>query len=162
MRLVPLRNLGACISPDNSWYFLQGIETLALRMERHCANAMAVAGYLAEHPQVAWVKYPGLDKGGLAEKYLHNGFGGMVVFGLKNGRGAGQKFIEGLRLFSHLANVGDAKSLAIHPATTTHSQLSEEQLQATGLSGAMVRLSIGIENIDDILADLDQALVVSS
>lgn len=162
MRLVPLRNLGACISPDNSWYFLQGIETLALRMERHCVNAMAVAEYLAKHPEVEWVKYPGLNSNALAKKYLKNGFGGMVAFGLKGRRTSGQKFIEGLKLFSHLANVGDAKSLAIHPATTTHSQLSGEQLQAAGLSESMVRLSVGIENIDDILADLDQALAISS
>lgn len=162
MRLVPLRNLGACISPDNSWYFLQGIETLALRMERHCANAMAVAEYLDKHSAVEWVKYPGLNGKAMAKKYLKNGFGGMVAFGVKGGRASGQKFIEGLKLFSHLANVGDAKSLAIHPATTTHSQLSAEQLQDAGLSEAMVRLSIGIENIDDILADLDQALAALS
>lgn len=162
MRLVPLRNLGACISPDNCWYFLQGIETLALRMERHCANAMAVAEYLDKHSAVEWVKYPGLNGNAMAKKYLKNGFGGMVAFGVKGGRASGQKFIEGLKLFSHLANVGDAKSLAIHPATTTHSQLSAGQLQAAGLSESMVRLSIGIENIDDILADLDQALAASS
>ncbi len=158
MRLVALRNLGACISPDNCWYFLQGLETLALRMERHCANAMAVADFLSSHPQVDWVDYPGLGSNDMARKYLHNGFGGMVAFGVKGGREAGQKFIEALQLFSHLANVGDAKSLAIHPATTTHSQMNVEQLQAAGLSESMVRLSIGIENIDDILADLDQAL----
>lgn len=158
MRLVPLRNLGACITPDNSWYFLQGLETLALRMERHCANAMAVAEFLDRHSAVEWVKYPGLNSSALTKKYLQNGFGGVVAFGLKGGREAGQKFIEGLKLFSHLANVGDAKSLAIHPATTTHSQMSAEQLQAGGLSESMVRLSIGIENIDDIQADLDQAL----
>ncbi len=162
MRLVPLRNLGACISPDNCWYFLQGIETLALRMERHCANALAVAEYLDKHPAVEWVKYPGLNSNAITKKYLKNGFGGMVAFGVKGGRASGQKFVEGLKLFSHLANVGDAKSLAIHPATTTHSQLSAGQLQAAGLAESMVRLSIGIENIDDILADLDQALAASS
>ncbi len=161
MRLVPLRNLGACISPDNSWTFLQGIETLSLRMERHCANAYAAAEYLKKHPKVAWVKYPGLDGNSLARKYLKNGFGGMVAFGLKGGRTSGKKFIEGLKIFSHVANVGDAKSLAIHPATTTHSQMSVEQLQAAGLSEAMVRLSIGIEHIDDILADLEQALAAA-
>lgn len=161
MRLVALRNLGACISPDNSWYFLQGIETLALRMERHCANALRVAEYLSTRPEVEWVKYPGLASSGPARKYLKNGFGGMVAFGLKAGRDGGRRFIDGLRLFSHLANVGDAKSLAIHPATTTHSQLSEEQLRGAGLSESMVRLSVGIENIDDILADLDQALAAS-
>ncbi|MBU0943909.1 MAG: O-acetylhomoserine aminocarboxypropyltransferase/cysteine synthase [Proteobacteria bacterium] len=161
MRLVPLRNLGACISPDNCWMFLQGIETLALRMERHCENAMTVATHLQNHPQVDWVNYPGLqDSPGFAtaEKYLHNGFGGMVSFGVKGGLAAGKRFIEGLTLFSHLANVGDAKSLAIHPASTTHSQLSAEQLGAGGITEAMIRLSIGIEHIDDICADLDQAL----
>ncbi|PLX51206.1 MAG: O-acetylhomoserine aminocarboxypropyltransferase [Desulfobulbaceae bacterium] len=158
MRLVALRNLGACISPDNAWCFLQGLETLALRMERHCANAQAVADYLNGHDQVEWVRYPGLEENGPARRYLKNGFGGMVACGLKSGRAGGQKFIEALRLFSHLANVGDAKSLAIHPATTTHSQLSKEQLEDAGLSESMIRLSVGIENIDDILADLDQAL----
>ncbi len=161
MRLVPLRNLGACISPDNCWLFLQGLETLPLRMERHCENAMAVAEFLQNHPQVDWVNYPGLqDSAGYstAEKYLHNGFGGMVSFGIKGGLAAGKRFIEGLTLLSHLANVGDAKSLAIHPASTTHSQLSAEQLAAGGITDSMIRLSIGIEHIDDIRADLNQAL----
>ena len=160
-RLVPLRNLGACISPDNAWIFLQGLETLALRMERHCSNAMAVAEFLQKHPNVDWVKYPGLNchpTCDAAKKYLKNGFGGMVVFGVKGGRAAGAKFIENLKLFSHLANVGDAKSLAIHPATTTHSQLTPEQLKDGELSESLIRLSIGIEHIDDILADLEQAL----
>ncbi len=160
MRLVPLRNLGACISPDNAALFLQGIETLALRMERHCQNAQAVAEFLQEHAQVDWVRYPGLagDANATARKYLKQGFGGMVAFGIKGGRPAGQHFIDSLKLFSLLANVGDAKSLAIHPASTTHSQLSAEQLQAGGLDEGMIRLSVGIENIKDILADLDQAL----
>jgi O-acetylhomoserine (thiol)-lyase len=159
MRLVPLRNLGACTTPDNCWHFLQGLETLALRMERHCANALAVSCFLVDHDKVDWVNYPGLAKGGsTTRKYLRNGFGGMVAFGVKGGSSAGQKFIESLSLFSHLANVGDAKSLAIHPASTTHSQLSREQLQAAGISESMIRLSIGIEHIDDILADLNQAL----
>lgn len=161
MRLVPLRNLGACISPDNCWIFLQGLETLSLRMERHCENAMTVAEYLQNHPLVDWVNYPGLpDSVGYATagKYLKNGFGGMVSFGVKGGLAAGKRFIEALSLFSHLANVGDAKSLAIHPASTTHSQLSQEQLAAGGITESMVRLSIGIEHIDDIRADLDQAL----
>jgi O-acetylhomoserine (thiol)-lyase len=130
MRLVPLRNLGACISPDNAWIALQGLETLALRMERHSSNALAVAEFLKGHPKVAWVRYPGLagdPAQPLARKYLGKGCGGMVVFGVKGGKESGQRFIEALSLFSHLANVGDAKSLAIHPATTTHSQLSEEQ-----------------------------------
>jgi len=161
MRTVPLRNLGACISPDNAWIFLQGIETLALRMERHCENALKVANYLNKHPQVEWVRYPGL-KGDpahkLAKKYLDKGFGGMVVFGIKGGRAAGEQFIDNLELFSHLANVGDAKSLAIHPASTTHSQLSDEQQKQAGLPPELVRLSIGIENSDDIIADLEQSL----
>ena len=161
MRLVPLRNLGACISPDNSWLFLQGIETLALRMERHSENGRAVADYLHGHPAVEWVNYPGLPGSPgheTAVRYLRNGFGGMVAFGIKGGLAAGQRFIEGLQLFSHLANVGDAKSLAIHPASTTHSQLTPEQLAAGGISESLVRLSVGIEHIDDILLDLDQAL----
>ena len=161
MRLVPLRNLGACISPDNSWIFLQGIETLALRMERHCANASAVADFLNNHECVDWVYYPGLDGSpgsDQAAKYLKNGFGGMITFGIKGGLTGGQKFIDGLKLLSHVANVGDAKSLAIHPASTTHSQLSAEQLREAGIQESMVRLSIGIEHIDDIKADIDQAL----
>ncbi|MFV0438364.1 MAG: O-acetylhomoserine aminocarboxypropyltransferase/cysteine synthase family protein [Desulfopila sp.] len=161
MRLVPLRNLGACISPDNCWLFLQGLETLALRMERHSANGLAVARHLAGHPAVEWVNYPGLPASpghDNALRYLPNGFGGMVAFGIRGGRGAGQTFIESLRLFSHLANVGDAKSLAIHPATTTHSQLTDEQLQESGISDGLIRLSIGIEHIDDIIADLDHAI----
>lgn len=158
MRLVPLRNLGACISPDNAWFFLQGIETLPLRMERHSQNALAVAQYLKGHPQVEWVRYPGLEgdpANETAKKYLKNGYGGMVVFGIKGGAEAGEKFINSLELFSHLANVGDAKSLAIHPASTTHSQLSEEQQREAGLSPELVRLSVGIENIDDIIADIE-------
>jgi O-acetylhomoserine (thiol)-lyase len=161
MRLVPLRNLGACISPDNAWIFLQGIETLALRMERHCQNAAKVATYLKNHPQVDWVRYPGLKDDPsfpLASKYLHNGFGGMVVFGVKGGRAAGEKFINNLKLLSHLANVGDAKSLAIHPASTTHAQLTEEQQRAGGVNPELIRLSIGIENYRDIIDDIEQAL----
>jgi O-acetylhomoserine (thiol)-lyase len=164
MRLVPLRNLGACISPDNSWIFLQGIETLPLRMERHCANGMAVAEYLAGHKLVEWVHYPGLKSHpghSVAAKYLKKGFGSMVVFGIKGGAEAGKKFIESLKIFSHLANVGDAKSLAIHPATTTHSQLTPEQQLAGGIKPELIRLSIGLEHIDDIREDLDQALAAS-
>ena len=160
MRLVPLRNLGACISPDNAWMFLQGLETLPLRMQRHCENASKVARYLKEHPKVEWVRYPGLEDDPtypIANKYLKNGFGGMVVFGIKGGLDAGQKFVDSLKLFSHLANVGDAKSLILHPATTTHSQLSEEQQNAGGLTPDLVRLSIGLEHIDDIKQDLEQA-----
>jgi O-acetylhomoserine (thiol)-lyase len=160
MRLVPLRNLGACISPDNAWMFLQGLETLPLRMQRHCENASAVARFLKEHAKVEWVRYPGLEDDPtypVASKYLKNGFGGMVVFGIKGGLEAGQKFVDSLKLFSHLANVGDAKSLVIHPASTTHSQLSEEQQKAGGLTPDLVRLSIGLEHIDDIKQDLEQA-----
>lgn len=161
MRTVPLRNLGACISPDNAWMILQGIETLPLRMERHCSNAMAVAHFLKNHPQVDWVRYPGLESDPshtIAKRILTRGFGGMVVFGIKGGKKAGQRFIESLKLFSHLANVGDAKSLALHPGSTTHSQLSDEQQRAAGLKPEMIRLSIGLEHIDDILADIEQAL----
>jgi O-acetylhomoserine (thiol)-lyase len=160
MRLVPLRNLGGCISPDNSWIFLQGLETLPLRMERHCRNAAKVAEYLESHKKVAWVKYPGLDTHPTydnARKYLKKGYGGMVVFGIKGGRSAGEKFINSLRLFSHLANVGDAKSLALHPASTSHSQMSDKQLLEGGITPDLVRLSVGIENIEDIIGDIEQA-----
>jgi O-acetylhomoserine (thiol)-lyase len=160
MRLVPLRNLGACISPDNAWMFLQGLETLPLRMQRHCENAAEVARFLKEHSQVKWVRYPGLADDPtypVASKYLKTGSGGMVVFGIKGGLATGQKFVDSLKLFSHLANVGDAKSLVVHPASTTHSQLSEEQQKAGGLTPEMVRLSIGLEHIDDIKNDLEQA-----
>ena len=161
MRLVPLRNLGACISPDNCWLFLQGLETLSLRMEKHCNNALEIATFLQNHPKVDWVHYPGLPNSTghtIAMHYLKNGFGGMIAFGIKGGRTAGATFIEALRLVSHLANVGDAKSLAIHPASTTHSQLSPEQLAEGGISESMVRLSIGIEHVDDIRDDIEQAL----
>jgi len=161
MRLVPLRNLGACISPDNAWMFLQGIETLPLRMREHCKNALETARFLKDHDQVSWVRYPGLEDDPSyhnAKAQVENGHGGMVVFGLKSGRKGGQAFIDNLELFSHLANVGDAKSLAIHPASTTHSQLSEQELVDAGVTPDMVRLSIGIEDIDDIKKDMDQAL----
>ncbi|MDE0595934.1 MAG: O-acetylhomoserine aminocarboxypropyltransferase/cysteine synthase [Roseibacillus sp.] len=161
MRTVPLRNLGACISPDNAWIFLQGIETLPLRMERHCENALAVAKHLQSHPSVEWVRFPGLSDDPEFEKnkkYLEGKGGAMVVFGIKGGADAGRIFIESLELHSHLANVGDAKSLAIHPATTTHSQMNEEQQAAAGITPELVRLAVGIEHLDDILADLDQAL----
>lgn len=162
MRTVPLRNLGACLAPDNIWMFLQGLETLPLRMDRHCANALAVASYLERHPKAAWVRYPGLagdPSHDLAKRYLPRGSGGMVVFGVAgNGKENGLRFVDGLRLFSHLANVGDAKSLVLHPASTTHSQLSNEQQIEGGLSPELVRLSIGLEHQDDILEDLEQAL----
>jgi O-acetylhomoserine (thiol)-lyase len=165
MRTVPLRNLGACIAPDNSWFFLQGIETLPLRMERHCQNALAVAQHLKKHPHVEWVRFPGLPDDpmyALNQKYLRGKGGSMVVFGIQGGAAAGRKFIDSLKLFSHLANVGDAKSLAIHPATTTHSQLDEAAQRAGGITPELVRLSIGLEHIDDILADLDQALAAAT
>jgi O-acetylhomoserine (thiol)-lyase len=161
MRTGPLRNLGAAIAPDNSWIALQGIETLPLRMERHCENSLAVAKHLQAHPSVEWVRYPGLETDSqyeLNKKYLDGKGGGMVVFEIKGGAKAGSKFIDSLKLFSHVANVGDAKSLAIHPATTTHSQMSVEQQASGGITPGMVRLSVGIEHIDDILADLDQAI----
>jgi len=160
MRLVPLRNLGACISPDNAWIFLQGVETLPLRMQRHCENAAEVAAFLKAHSKVQWVRYPGLPDDPtypVASKYLKKGFGGMVVFGIKGGLAAGKKFVDSLQLFSHLANVGDAKSLVLHPSSTSHSQLTEEQQRAGGLTPDLVRLSIGIEHIDDITQDLEQA-----
>lgn len=165
MRTGPLRNLGACISPDNSWQFLQGIETLPLRMERHCENSLKVAEFLQAQDTVEWVRFPGLkDDPEYArnQKYLKGKGGGMVVFELKGGSEAGQKFIESLKLFLHLANVGDAKSLAIHPATTTHSQLNEEQQLGGGITPGLIRLSVGIENSDDIIADLEQALATVS
>ena len=165
MRVIPLRNLGAAISPDNAWHFLQGIETLSLRMERHCENNLKGAEYLSNHKSVDWVRYPGLTNDSeyeLNKKYLRGKGGPLVVFGIKGGSESGRKFIDSLELFSHLANVGDAKSLAIHPATTTHSQLSEEEQIAGGITPDLVRLSVGIEDSDDIIADLDQALSKSS
>ncbi|MCB1101007.1 MAG: O-acetylhomoserine aminocarboxypropyltransferase/cysteine synthase [Kiritimatiellae bacterium] len=165
MRVIPLRNLGACIAPDNAWQFLQGIETLPLRMERHCENALTVAKYLKGHSAVEWVKYPGLEgdaNKALADRYLGGKGGAMVVFGIKGGAEAGSKFIEALQLFSHLANVGDAKSLAIHPATTTHSQMTTEQQADGGISPELVRLAVGIEHHEDIVADLEQALKIAT
>ncbi len=165
MRTGPLRNLGACLSPDNAWQSLQGIETLPLRMERHCENSLAVAKHLQAHSAVEWVRFPGLpgdSQASLNDKYLRGKGGSMVVFGIKGGAPAGTKFIDSLKLFKHLANVGDAKSLAIHPATTTHSQLSQEELLAAGIPPELIRLSVGIEHIDDILVDLDQALATAN
>jgi O-acetylhomoserine (thiol)-lyase len=161
VRTVPLRNLGAAISPDNSWLFLQGLETLSLRVDRHSENALKVARFLAKHPKVSWVRYPGLESDpshGLASKYLKKGFGGMVVFGPKGGYEGAVKFIDNLPLFSLLANVGDAKSLVLHPASTSHSQLSEEEQRAGGLTPDLVRLSVGIEHPDDILEALEKGL----
>jgi O-acetylhomoserine (thiol)-lyase len=160
-RVQGLRDTGAALSPFNAFLFLQGLETLGLRMERHSQNALAVAKHLKEHPKVAWVNYPGLPEHptyALAQKYLPKGQSGILGFGITGGKPAGKTFIDNLKLFSHLANIGDAKSLAIHPASTTHSQLSSEEQQLTGVTDDYVRLSVGIETIDDIIADLDQAL----
>jgi O-acetylhomoserine (thiol)-lyase len=164
LRLVPLRNLGACISPDNSWQVLQGIETLALRVQRHSDNGLAVAKYLSSHPAVAWATYPGLvnhPDHAVAKKQFKTGFGGMVVFGVKGGYDAAVKLIDNIKLFSNLANVGDAKSLIIHSASTTHSQLTPEQQKDAGITPDQIRLSIGIEHIDDIKEALDEALKIS-
>jgi O-acetylhomoserine (thiol)-lyase len=147
MRTIPLRNLGSAISPDNAWMFLQGIETLGLRMDRHCENNLATAKFLQAHPDVDWVRYPGLEgdeENPLNDKYLDGKGGPLVVFGIKGGAEAGSKFIDSLELFSHLANVGDAKSLAIHPATTTHSQLNPEDQLKGGITPDLVRLSVGL------------------
>ncbi|NJK81500.1 MAG: homocysteine synthase [Chloroflexaceae bacterium] len=160
-RVQLLRDIGPAVSPFNSFLFLQGLETLSLRMERHSLNALAVATHLKEHSKVAWVNYPGLPDHPtyeLAKKYLPRGQSGILGFGIKGGREAGRTFINNLKLFSHLANIGDAKSLAIHPASTTHSQLTPAEQQLTGVTDDYVRLSVGIETIDDIIADLDQAL----
>ncbi len=160
-RVQILRDVGACQSPFNAWLFLQGLETLSLRMDRHVANAQAVAEHLEQHPKVAWVSYPGLPSHpnhAQAKKYLPKGPGAILGFGVKGGVEAGRRFINSLKLFSHLANVGDAKSLAIHPASTTHSQLSEEEQRSAGVTPDFIRLSVGIEDIEDILWDLDQAL----
>ena len=161
-RTVLLRNTGAAVSPFNAWLFLQGLETLHLRLERHSSNALAIARYLELHPAVAWVNYPGLESSPwheIANRVLTGrGYGGILSFGLKAGREAGSAFVESLELFSHLANIGDAKSLVIHNASTTHSQLTEGELRSAGVAPEAVRLSVGIEHIDDLIADLDQAL----
>jgi len=157
-----LRDVGGCLSPFNAFLFLLGIETLPLRMERHSQNGMAVAEYLSRHPKVGWVSYPGLPSHPtheVAKRYHHRGlYGAMVGFGIQGGREAGRTFVEGCRLLSHLANIGDAKSLVIHPATTTHSQLRDADLVGTGVTEDFLRLSIGLESIDDILGDIEQAL----
>ena len=161
VRTVLLRNIGAAISPFNAFLFLQGLETLPLRIERHSENALAVARHLQGHDAVSWVYYPGLDDSpykAVADRVLDGGYGALVTFGVKGGAEAGKAFIESLELFSHLANIGDAKSLAIHNASTTHSQLNDEELEAAGVTQDTVRLSVGIENVEDLVADLDQAL----
>jgi O-acetylhomoserine (thiol)-lyase len=163
-RVVPLRNMGAAISPFNSFLILQGIETLHLRMDRICDNAAAVARHLASHPQVSWVNYAGLAEHkdhALVQKYMGGKASGIVSFGIKGGREAGAKFIDALKLVVRLVNIGDAKSLACHPATTTHRQLSPEELAKAGVSEDLVRLSIGIEHIDDLMADIEQALAAA-
>lgn len=164
-RVVMLRDLGSALSPFNAFQILQGLETLPLRMAQHCKNAAAVAQFLAKRPEVSKVIHPSLQTGlqrERADRYLSGGYGGLVGFELAGGREAGRRFIDGLKLFYHVANIGDARSLAIHPATTTHSQLSPEEQLASGVSPGYVRLSIGIEHIDDILADLDQALLAAA
>ena len=160
-RVVLLRDLGPALSPFNAFLFLQGLETIHLRMPRHSENALAVAEFLEKHPKVAWVNYPGLKSSpeqGRAAQYLPKGSGAILGFGVKGGAEAGKTFIDSVELISHLANVGDAKTLAIHPATTTHQQLSAEEQRATGVTPDFIRLSVGLEHIDDILADIEQAL----
>jgi len=161
VRVQLLRDLGASLSPFNAFLFLQGLETLPLRMERHSANALAIARYLQSHPNIAWVNYPGLPghpSHGLLAKYMPKGAGALVGFGIKGGREAGRRFIDALELFSHLANIGDAKSLAIHPASTTHSQLTPDEQVFTGVTDDYVRLSVGLEDVADLTEDLEQAL----
>lgn len=161
LRFVLLRNLGATLAPDAAWIFLQGIESLSLRIQKHSSNALKVAQFLANHPKVAWVRYPGLESDPaypIASQYLKNGFGGMVVFGPKGGYESAVKIIDNIDLFSHLANVGDAKSLILHPSSTSHSQLSEEAQKEGGITTDLIRLSIGIEHPDDIIKALGDAL----
>jgi O-acetylhomoserine (thiol)-lyase len=156
-----LRDLGAPLSPFNSFLFLQGLETLPLRQRKHSENALAVAEFLQKHPLVSWVNYPGLDSHpshALAKKYLKGSYGALVGFGIRGGLAAGKRFIESVKLLSHLANIGDAKSLVIHPASTTHQQLTPEEQRATGVTEDYIRLSIGIEDVEDIKEDIDQAL----
>ncbi|MBX6391888.1 MAG: O-acetylhomoserine aminocarboxypropyltransferase/cysteine synthase [Burkholderiales bacterium] len=164
-RMETMRVYGPTLSPFNAWQLLQGLETLHVRMDRHCSNALAVAEFLSQHPQVAWVNYPGL-KGNryyeLARKYMPKGASGLLTFGVKGGARAGEKFIEAARFMSHLANIGDAKTLVIHPASTTHRQLSEEDQRKAGVTPDMVRISVGIETLDDILWDIDQALAAAA
>lgn len=161
LRVQLLRDIGPSLSPQNAFYFLQGLETLNLRIKRHSENTEKVASYLVNHPEVEWVNYPGLashPSHELAKKYLIDTFGSIITFGVKGGREVGRKVIDHIKLFSHVANVGDAKSLIIHPASTTHQQLDAEALKASGVSESLIRLSVGLESIDDIIADLDQAI----
>ena len=164
IRVTLLRDIGAALSPFNAHEFLLGLETLPIRQKRHSENALEIAGWLQKHPLVSWVTYPGLrnDPGyANASKYLKHGFGGLVGFGIKGGLESGRKFIDSVKLLSHLANIGDAKSLVIHPASTTHQQLTPEEQQSTGVTADYIRLSIGLEDIEDIKADIDQALKAS-
>jgi O-acetylhomoserine (thiol)-lyase len=164
-RVEGLRDFGPSLSPFNAFLFLQGVETLNLRMERHSANALKVAQFLAGHDRVDWVNYPGLETSAyreLARRYLPIGAGGVLTFGIQGGLEAGRRFIESLQLFSHLANIGDAKSLVIHPASTTHQQLSKEEREAGGIGDELIRLSVGLEDVDDLIWDLDQALGVNA
>jgi len=161
VRVTLLRDIGACLSPFNAHQFLLGLETLPLRQRRHSENALALANWLKHHPKVNWVVYPGLPDSPdypVASKYLKNGFGGIVGFGIRGGYEAGVKFINSVRLLSHLANIGDAKTLVIHPASTTHSQLTPEEQAETGVTPDFIRISVGLEDIEDIIADIDQAL----
>ncbi len=160
-RMETMRTFGAALSPMNAWLLLQGLETLHVRMDRHCENALAVARFLQDHPRVAWVNYPGLPGSkyhALAQKYLPNGASGLLNFGVKGGARAGERFIDAAQFMSHLANIGDAKTLVIHPASTTHRQMSDEEQRKAGVSPDMIRMSVGIESLDDILWDIDQAL----
>ena len=164
-RMEVMRTFGPALSPINAWLLLQGIESLHVRMERHCGNAMAVAKFLESHSQVAWVNYPGLPGSkyhALAQKYLPKGASGLLNFGVKGGAKAGEKFIEAAQFMSHLANIGDAKTLIIHPASTTHRQMSDEEQLKAGVTPDMVRMSVGIESLDDVLWDIDQALTAAS
>jgi O-acetylhomoserine (thiol)-lyase len=164
-RVQLLRDLGPSLSPFNAFLFIQGLESLHLRMERHSSNAQAVAEFLSSHPAVNWVYYPGLPDNKyheLAKKYLPRGYGAILTFGVKGGRETGRKIVDNVKLFSLLANVGDSKSLIIHPATTTHQQLTPEQQLSSGVTEDMVRLSVGVEAIKDIIADLEQALAIST
>ncbi len=163
-RAEVLRDIGACLSPMNAWLLIQGLETLAVRMQAHVENAMRVAEFLEQHEGVAWIKYPGLPSSeyqALVRKYLPLGAGSIFTFGLRGGREAGERFIEGLQLWSHLANVGDVKSLVIHPASTTHAQLNDDELVAAGITPDMVRLSVGLEDVEDLIWDLEQGLAAA-
>jgi O-acetylhomoserine (thiol)-lyase len=160
-----MRNIGLCASPFNAFLFLQGLETLPLRIRQHCANAMEIALWLRGHPRVEWVNYTGLPDHpwhASARRYLKGGFGAVLGFGIRGGRAAGEKFINSVRLASHLANVGDAKTLVLHPASTSHRQMTEEAQRASGVTPEFVRVAVGIENVEDIKEDFDQALAASA